>query len=170
MLIRKANFKQVNNDGPWRAPYVEVDIDWPHQVGNDKPLGKWLLYLEELPIVEGNGECTVSEKLVNPLNLKIKEQPASMMAPALMADPALLRTNRINKSHSFVEYREKMSQSEKSSSSEKKSSNDENVLNRVRRDRSMIIRAEKLIDKDGKKTNIVSMVSLVSLINPYKIS
>lgn len=153
------NLQQINNDGPWRAPYVEVDIDWPHQVGNDKPLGKWLLYLEELPIVEGNGECTVSEKLVNPLNLQAKEQAASLTSAAMTQDTTLLRHSRINKSHSFSEYREKASSAEKSSSGEKKPSNEENVLNRVRRDRSMIIRAEKLIDKDGKKTNIVSMVS-----------
>lgn len=42
---------QVFNDGPWRAPYVELEILWPHQVANDKAQGKWLLYLEELPIV-----------------------------------------------------------------------------------------------------------------------
>lgn len=124
--------------------------------------------MEERPIVEGNGECTVSDELVNPLNLKKLEKMASLMASSLTTDPALLRTTRVNKSHSFVEYREKTSQSEKSSSSEKKSSSDENILNRVRRDRSMIIRAEKLIDKDGKKTNIVSMVSFTSSINFLK--
>lgn len=102
----------------------------------------------------GGGECTVASKqFINPLNLKIREQPSSFMAPALTQDPALMR--RPNKSHSFAEYREKVSPS---SSSEKKMSNEENVPNRVRRDRSMIIRAEKLVDEDGKKTNIVSMV------------
>lgn len=154
--------QQINNDGPWRAPYVEVDIDWPHQVGNDKPLGKWLLYLEELPIVEGTGggECTVAEHLINPLKLKIREQPANFMAPALTQDPALMK--RPNRTHSFAEYREKSSSS--FSLSEKKSSNEETVLNRIRRDRSMIIRAEKLVDEDGKK-DIVSMVRILKVIN-----
>lgn len=149
-------FFQINNLGPWRAPYVEVDIDWPHQVGNDKPQGKWLLYLEELPIVEGTGggDCTVAGHGVNPLNLKIKEPASSFMAPALMQDPALMK--RINKSHMFAtEYREKSSSA---FSEEKKTESGEVTLNRVRRDHSMIIRAEKLVDKDGKKTNIVSMV------------
>lgn len=111
-----------------------------------------------MPIVEGTGggECTVSDRLVNPLDLKIREEASSFMAPALTQDPALMK--RQNKSHLFaMEYREKSTSS--FSSTEKKSSNEENILNRVRRDRSMIIRAEKLIDKDGKKTNIVSMVS-----------
>lgn len=131
-------------------------------MGNDKALGKWLLYLEELPIVEGTGggECTVADRWINPLHLKIREQPASLMAPALIQDPALMK--RPNRTHSFAEYREKSSSS--ISSSEKKSSNDETVLNRVRRDRSMIIRAEKLVDEDGKKTNIVSMVRSQSVI------
>lgn len=80
---------------------------------------------------------------------------SSFIAPALMEDPALLKHNR---SRSFVEYREKTS----SMQQEKKTASDESILNRVRRDHSMIIRAEKLIDKDGKKTNIVSMVKLIS--------
>lgn len=151
-------FFQINNDGPWRAPFVEVDIDWPHQVGNDKPLGKWLLYLEDLPIVEGTGggECTVSDRLVNPLNIKAKESSSISMAAAMIEDPALMK--RHNKSVAFTEYREKSASS--FSSYEKKTSSEENVLNRIRRDRSMIIRAEKLIDKDGKKSNIVSMVRI----------
>lgn len=36
-------------------------------------------------------------------------------------------------------------------------SSSDNTLNRVRRDRSMIIRAERLTDKDGKQTDIVHM-------------
>ena len=139
---------------------MEVDIDWPHQVGNDKPLGKWLLYLEDLPVIEatGGGDCSVVGRAVNPLNLKNKEQASSFMAPALTQDPALMR--RINKSHLFaMEYRGK---SPSSSAEEKKSeTEDKTVVNRVRRDHSMIIRAEKLTDKDGKKTNIVSMVKVV---------
>lgn len=143
--------------GPWRAPYVEVDIDWPHQVGNDKPQGKWLLYLESLPIIEGTGggECTVDDRLVNPLDLKIKEPEMAFMAASLREDPALMKRN--NKSHSFaMEYSEKSSHS--ISSDEKKFAKEESLLNRIKRDRSMIIRAEKLTDNDGKKTNIVSMV------------
>lgn len=147
---------------------MEVDIDWPHQVGNDKPLGKWLLYLEDLPIVEGTGggECSVAKEYVNPLNLKFREPAMSAIAPALTQDPALLKRSN-NKSHSFaMEYRERSSSTftsnEKSSSTfEKKSTAEENILNRVRRDRSMIIRADKLIDQDGKKTNIVKMVRKV---------
>ena len=46
---------QIYNAGPWKAPHVEVYIDWPFQVGNDKPQEKWLLYLEDSPIIEGAG-------------------------------------------------------------------------------------------------------------------
>lgn len=45
---------QIYNDGPWRAPKVQVNIQWPHQVANDKPQGKWLLYLTDTPSVDGN--------------------------------------------------------------------------------------------------------------------
>jgi hypothetical protein len=30
-----------------------VHIEWPFQVANNKPQGKWLLYLEDIPTVEG---------------------------------------------------------------------------------------------------------------------
>nr|CAD7203492.1 unnamed protein product [Timema douglasi] len=43
---------QVTNKGPWSVSSLVVSIEWPFQVGNDKPQGKWLLYLDEKPIVE----------------------------------------------------------------------------------------------------------------------
>lgn len=127
------------------------------------------MYLEALPIVEGTGggECTVEDRYINPLNIKVKERAESLMAPAMTQDPALL-TRQTNKSQTFsVMYKEKSSSSY--SSQEKKSSNDETVLNRIRRDRSMIIRSEKLVDKDGKKTNIVSMVKTLKRFKLLKI-
>lgn len=129
--------------------------DWPYQVGNDKAQGKWLLYLEDVPFVEGGGggECQViTPNSVNPLNLVRKPIEANMMSAALMDEPALLK--RTNRSHSFaMQYRQK-------ESSVEKQLNESAVLNRVRRDRSMIIRADKLVDADGKKSNIVTMVNL----------
>lgn len=123
---------------------VEVDIYWPHQAGNDKKLGKWLLYLEDVPKVNSTsgGECTISEKDVNPLNLTAHDM-ASLTAPVMQ--PSNKKENQ-NKTSSS------------SSGTEKKSSNEEIVSNRVRRDHSMIIKADKLVDADGKKTNIVVMV------------
>ncbi|CRK96534.1 CLUMA_CG009900, isoform A, partial [Clunio marinus] len=143
----------IVNEGPWRAPYVEVDIDWPHQVGNDKPLGKWLLYLEEMPIVESStgGECEIEDRFINPLKLEKKLQAENLMT-AEMIDTSL-SGKRLNKSHSYIEYRDKSS----FSSQEKKTVYEESSLNRVKRDRAMIIRAEKLTDSDGKSTNTVTM-------------
>lgn len=129
-------------------------IDWPFQVGNDKPLGKWLLYLEDNPIIEGagGGVCSLvdSSNSINPLGLTRKPlESAGMLSAPLMDEPALLR--RTNKSHNFAIY-------QKSSTYEEKHSSESSVLNRVKRDRAMIIRADKLVDSDGKKTNIVTMV------------
>lgn len=53
-----------------------------------------------------------------------------------------------------MEYREKMSPSYSSDSK----SSESTKLNRVRRDRAMKVKPESLVDKDGKKTNIVYMV------------
>lgn len=44
---------QVFNLGPWRVNSVEVDIEWPHQIANNKAQGKWLFYLDKEPTVEG---------------------------------------------------------------------------------------------------------------------
>lgn len=111
------------------------------------------MYLEENPFVEGGGggECEVLGNAVNPLKLTRKPLTSSnMMAEALMDEPALLK--RTNRSHTFMQYRQK------ESSVEKQMNESVSVLNRVRRDRSMIIRADKLIDGDGKKSNTVTMV------------
>lgn len=143
---------QIYNDGPWKAPYLEVNILWPHQVANDKPQGKWLLYLEDKPIIEGGGggECEVKANSVfNPLKLARRSKTSSDI-PDLQPVKYSRLTN-LNKTVTLIG-----ESSDKSSTSEKLSSNG---LNRVKRDRAMIIRAERQVDKDGKKTEIVHMVS-----------
>jgi hypothetical protein len=132
-----------------------VDIDWPHQVGNDKTQGKWLLYLEDFPIIEGaQGSC--SNHSINPLELTKKSSTQKLAALIEEPEPALMR-RPANKSITFAAYKQKISS--ESSSSHEKHASETGALNRVKRDRAMIIRAEKLIDSDGKKTNIVTMVS-----------
>lgn len=142
---------QIYNDGPWRVPYLNVKIKWPHQVANDKEKGKWLLYLADRITIEGaSGECSVED--INPLNLP--KRPKLM---DLANEPAELMD--------FRSYMAKMNHSQAvfAESSEKRPVHSKaaggSVLNRVRRDRAVIIRAERLVDKDGKKTDIVSMVS-----------
>lgn len=44
---------QVINDGPWKIQDMNVVIYWPHQVASDREEGKWLLYLDEVPYIEG---------------------------------------------------------------------------------------------------------------------
>lgn len=143
---------QIYNDGPWRVPFLNVKIKWPHQVGNDKEKGKWLLYLEDKIILEGagGGECTIDS--INPLAL-----PKRPKLSDLSDEPAELMDYRsyiakLNKSQNvFAESSEKRTVVEKKESG--------SFLNRFKRDHAMIIRAERLIDKDGKKTDIVNMVS-----------
>lgn len=47
----------IQNNGPWHVPRVNVKIDWPFQVANNKEQGKWLLYLDERPTIEGNANA-----------------------------------------------------------------------------------------------------------------
>lgn len=55
---------QAYNAGPWRLRDLEVLIKWPYQVANNKPQGKWLLYLDDEPTVEGE-ELLLALYLVN---------------------------------------------------------------------------------------------------------
>jgi len=51
--VRVMHTYNVFNKGPWKVGSLEVHIEWPFQVANNKPQGKWLLYLEDVPSVEG---------------------------------------------------------------------------------------------------------------------
>lgn len=108
-----------------------------------------------MPIVEGGGggSCEVITTNVNAINpLNLSRRPLSnkqMMAEPLIDDPTLMKhpSNRFAFSHKQKEL------------SYEKQMNESATLNRFKRDRSMIIRADKLVDSDGKKTNIVTMVN-----------
>lgn len=57
---------EIFNKGPWKVSSFEVRISWPYEVANDKPHGKWLLYLEEMPTVKGNGlQIFLSDRSLN---------------------------------------------------------------------------------------------------------
>lgn len=47
---------EIYNAGPWKVSTVDVIISWPYEVANDKAHGKWLLYLEEIPMVQGKNK------------------------------------------------------------------------------------------------------------------
>lgn len=144
---------QIYNDGPWRVPFLNVRIQWPYQVGNDN-IKKWLLYLEDKIILEGagGGECTIDP--INPLKLRKRSKLSDFSdEPAELMDYRSYIA-KINRSHSIL-----AESSEKRATVDKKESG--SVLNRFKRDNSMIIRAERLIDKNGKKTDIVNIVSIV---------
>lgn len=145
---------QIYNDGPWRVPHLNIKILWPHQVANDKEKGKWLLYLADKVFIEnaGGGDCSI--ETINPLSLPKRTKLADYAnEPAELMDYRSFIA-RNNKSHSVL-----------AESSEKKSTNIKfdsgSSLNRIKRDRAVIIRAERLIDKDGKKQDIVNMVNII---------
>lgn len=143
---------QIYNAGPWRVPYLDVKILWPHQVANDKEQGKWLLYLEEAPIIENGGEgsqCHIPPDAINPLKLYNKPKMMAMLNP----EAEYIKTDLTKNNQSYNVIAES---SEKLSASRLKSSGSH--LNRVKRDRAVLIRAESLVDKDGTKTEIVNMV------------
>ncbi|XP_022916871.1 integrin alpha-PS1 isoform X2 [Onthophagus taurus] len=80
---------QVVNHGPWHVENLQVLIKWPLEIENNRPHGKWLLYLESLPKVEGNDKdfCyTEALNAVNVLNLtkragSTESPPENLMLP-----------------------------------------------------------------------------------------
>lgn len=144
---------QIYNEGPWRVPYLDIEIQWPIQVAGEHDQNKWLLYLEEKPHIEGvGGDCSAdSNAFINPLKLSRRPLLVDMLGTEPTSEYSRSEVTQKNKSYTmYVESSEKSSQTKYSSSSH---------LNRVRRERNMPIKSERLVDPDGKKTDIVHMVS-----------
>ncbi|XP_075237654.1 multiple edematous wings [Lycorma delicatula] len=134
---------QVFNQGPWRVSNLEVHIDWPFQVANNKPQGKWLLYMEEKPYVEAlsGGECFMAPGQVNPLGLGsrpgLHEPPIEPLSSHVIPHNVTVNT-------------------------------DSGLHTRVRRDTEMVVRAEIFTDKDGRKHEIVKMNCILGTAKCFK--
>ncbi|XP_034186491.1 multiple edematous wings isoform X2 [Osmia lignaria lignaria] len=119
---------QVFNEGPWRVSSLEVRISWPYEVANDKAHGKWLLYLEELPIIQGSGdsECILPPgHVVNPLKLQNSTNYDDLDGlQSTVSTPTLHNhTNHL----------------------------------RTKRDTEKVVNTRTIIDKDGHRHQVVSM-------------
>uniref|UniRef100_A0A182M095 Uncharacterized protein n=1 Tax=Anopheles culicifacies TaxID=139723 RepID=A0A182M095_9DIPT len=111
------------NDGPWRAPYVRLEIEWPLQVANNKPQGKWLLYLDALPKLdmsgimnEGSSPCEVLPKnepdgavvpgtggsLVNPLGLPDRSGGSTLARSLTRSNYTQMRAARVRRDRAMV--------------------------------------------------------------------
>jgi len=76
---------EVWNAGPWKASFFNVDIWWPYQVENEKPQGKWLLYPESAPVLDGDGQCFLPKDSIDVLKLspqsRRKRETETVIAP-----------------------------------------------------------------------------------------
>ncbi|XP_071446046.1 integrin alpha-PS1 isoform X1 [Hetaerina americana] len=154
---------QVFNNGPWKASKVDIYIEWPFQVANNKPQGKWLLYLEEEPTIEsrGGGQCDMIAGQVNPLGLKVRQ--------GLNETPLETPSRAGVKDSSFSEGGERQGtvtgtwdeDEEEEDSFEEDENEEENIIEdgkkRSKRDTEMVLRPEAIIDKDGRRTDVVTM-------------
>lgn len=142
---------QVFNEGPWRVSSVQVVILWPHQVASENAQGKWLLYPEDVPTVDGeadqsNGECFITEKEINPLNLTSRPGTFEPYLENLEINP-FMSTGKI----SVNSYEKQQNQSKVVELSTAKE-------NKVRRKRdSDVVKAEAYTDKDGQRKHVVNM-------------
>lgn len=141
--VRVMHTYHIFNQGPWKVGSLEVHIEWPFQVANNKPQGKWLLYLEDVPSVEGQGggECFITHGQVNPLNLTrrpgVEELP--LEALTISARPLAASLAHLEPSWDL----------------------EQPQTRRRRRDVEMVVRAESYVDKDGSKHEPVNMNCLL---------
>jgi hypothetical protein len=77
---------EIWNAGPWKASVFYVDILWPHQVENGKSQGKWLLYPEGEPLLDGDGQCNSSDDMTDILQLRNKRETETIIAPQMEID------------------------------------------------------------------------------------
>ncbi|XP_050679811.1 integrin alpha-PS1 isoform X1 [Leptidea sinapis] len=144
---------QVFNEGPWRVSSLQVVISWPHQVASENAQGKWLLYPEDVPTVDGegdqsNGECFISESEINPLKLTTRPGTLEPYLENLEMDP-FLSTGKLSVSSNEKERNDTY----KSTTEYKKG-----IENKIRRRReSEIVKAEAYTDKDGQRKHVVNM-------------
>lgn len=149
--------QKIYNEGPWKAPKVQLTIYWPYQVFSEKDKrDKWLFYLEEMPVIENvrQGECFIPSEYINPLKLRSKSK-SNTIVDDLLLGPAPFMTKPINKTHSAHRtYMQKSSYSKQVNTVEKS-------LNRLKRDTlTRIIRPERFMDirdHKNKKRDIVEL-------------
>ncbi|XP_068633179.1 integrin alpha-PS1-like isoform X2 [Battus philenor] len=143
---------QIFNEGPLRVSSLQVVITWPHQVASESQQGKWLLYPEDLPTVDGeadqnNGECFLSDGKINPLNLTIRPGIMEPLLENLEMDP-FLTTGKLSVSSNEKTFNRTKKIVEYSTA----------VENKVRRKRDNdVVKAEAYTDKDGQRKHVVNM-------------
>ncbi|CAG5046011.1 unnamed protein product [Parnassius apollo] len=143
---------QIFNEGPLRVSSLQVVISWPHQVASDSQQGKWLLYPEDLPTVDGeadqnNGECFLSDGEINPLKLTMRPGAIEPLLENLEMDP-FLTTGKLS-----------VRSDEKTSNRTRKLTEYSTAYeNKVRRKRENdVVKAEAYTDKDGQRKHVVNM-------------
>ncbi|XP_039296864.1 integrin alpha-PS1 isoform X2 [Nilaparvata lugens] len=128
---------QVFNRGPWKVSRVEVHLEWPFQVANNKPQGKWLLYLDEKPTIEAlnaRGECHMAPGQVNPLGLHYRPNVGDTLHDTLALTTTMSATPVAH--HNATQ------------------SDGKRV--RLKRDTEMVVKSE-LVSSDGRQYNVVNM-------------
>ncbi|XP_065200143.1 integrin alpha-PS1 isoform X2 [Planococcus citri] len=145
------HYYTIYNYGTWNVSNLRVEFEWPYQVANDKKEGKWLLYLDEHPVVENAiGQCDISPNDVNPLK-KLTGRPEELTAANFSSTKNIFPVG------------------DKSGFNEKTESSSNAKYNRVKRDTEMTVTPETYY-KDGKKYKIVKMNCILKTVKCLKFS
>ncbi|KAF5288330.1 hypothetical protein FQR65_LT12064 [Abscondita terminalis] len=154
---------QIQQLGPMSYADLKVTILWPWQVANDKPNGKWLLYLEDVNITEGKREkdyCYVEpENAINLLNL---EKVTLASIPVSMHNRTYTNDNKSEvKISVFETTNNDLIQSFSSLDEQENEIHEQGSfisrLVRKRRETDYVVPTTIVVGKDNKKRKVASM-------------
>ncbi|XP_025410272.1 integrin alpha-PS1 isoform X2 [Sipha flava] len=145
---------QVFNSGPLKVSNLEVHVTWPFQVASHYNPGKWLLYLDEIPVVKAlnGGTCNISQEYINPLGLLVRSEVHDVLHPHESIDSvkdALVNQMDLN-------------------STTDKNSGKEYYLNRVRRELNNIVNTESYVRNKEKPLRFVKIDCLLGNAECFK--
>ncbi|KAK4874709.1 hypothetical protein RN001_014069 [Aquatica leii] len=153
---------QIQQLGPMSYADLRVTILWPWQVANDKPNGKWLLYLEEVNITDGREQDYCYVEPDNAINLLNLERVSSESIPLAMYNRTYAYENKSEvKMGTFDTSENDLMQSFGSLDTQENEIHEQGSfisrLIRRRRETDYIVPTTIVTGKDNKKRKVASM-------------
>lgn len=149
---------EVFNEGPWRVSTLEVRISWPYEVANDKAHGKWLLYLEELPTVQSKDYVIRYITLFKIEIIHAHRADCNLLAlgegECILPSGHVVNPLKLQDSISYDD----IDVFQSAASTPPTLYNHTNHV-RTTRDTEKVVNTRTIIDKDGHRRQVVSMVS-----------
>ena len=137
---------------------MEVRISWPYEVANDKAHGKWLLYLEDLPTVQSK-DYIIRYITLCKIEITHAHRGYCNLLASGDAECSLPSGHVVNplKLQDSINY-DDIDVFQSAASTPPTLYNHTNHV-RTTRDTEKVVNTRTIVDKDGHRRQVVSMVS-----------